>query len=216
MKRIGIDISSFQGQPNFAEVAPHVHFLIHRSWMGDAGITGEVDPTFTAERVKELRHHGIVFGPYCFAKNAGNSGKMECRRFLNHAHAMGWGKKGDLPGTLDIETGSGKRPGTKFVREFAREYRKMTHHRGFLYTGSFWRDVLGNPMVLGRWKLYLAAYTPTWHGWVPRAWKKPYIWQFTDHLEVPGIQGGVDGDRWLRSARAFHRTRLKRDLHLSH
>jgi GH25 family lysozyme M1 (1,4-beta-N-acetylmuramidase) len=211
VKRFGIDISSFQGSPVFGEVAKDVGFLIHRSWMGDIG---EPDPTFTKSRVHTLRKHEIPFGVYCFARNAGGSGKVEARRFLNHAHEAGWGKKGDIIGWLDIENGEGGRPGVRFVREFAREYRRITGHRVGIYSGSFWRDVLHNPVVLTRSRFWLAAYTGSWKGWMPRAWKKPHIWQFTDSATVSGIEGGVDGDRFLRSEKAFEGMRLKHDLQL--
>jgi len=211
--RFGIDISSFQGEPDFHEVAKHIGFLFHRSWMGDVGSNGAPDPKFTRERVHQLRVNDIPFGPYCFARNSGNSGKLEARLFVANAHGAGWGKKGDLPGVLDIETGEGSRPGVKFVREFAKEYRRLTGHRVIVYSGSFWRDILGNPLILTRSRFWLAAYTATWHGWVPRAWKKPHIWQYTDKAIVPGIStGGVDGDRWIRSERSFARMRLRRDL----
>lgn len=212
--RLGVDMSSFQAQPSFHLASEHILFLYHRSWMGDVGAKGKADPTFTTGRVHQIREAGIPFGPYCFARNAGNSGKEEARRFVTHAHSMGWGKKGDLPGALDIETGEGGHPGIKFVREFAREYRRLTGHRVVLYTGSFWRDMLHNPHVLMFSKLWLAAYTDSWHGWVPRAWKKPYIWQFTDHASVRGFEGLVDGDRFLRSEKAFQRMRLKHDLEI--
>lgn len=213
--RLGVDMSSFQGEPKFKLVATNpVLFLYHRSWMGDVSAKGKPDPTFTTGRVHQIREAGITFGPYCFARNSGNSGKEEAAKFVRHAHSVGWGKRGDLPGALDIETGEGGRAGTKFVREFAKEYRRLTGHRVVIYTGSFWRDVLRNPHVLMLSKLWLAAYTPTWHGWVPRAWKKPWIWQFTDHASVRGFEEPVDGDRFLRSEKAFHRMRLKTDLHL--
>lgn len=211
VRRFGIDVSSFQGSVRWSLAKHRIGFVFCRSWMGDVG---EADPTFTKARVHSLRLAGIPFGPYCYAGNGRRSGKDEARRFVAHAHAAGWGKKGDLPGVLDIEAGASGRGGVKFVRQFAREYRRLCGHRVIIYTGSFWRDALRNPVTLTRSKLWLAAYTPTWHGWVPRAWKKPHFWQFEDDAKVPGISGGVDGDRFLRSRRAFQRLRLKRAIRL--
>jgi lysozyme len=209
MKRFGIDVSNNQGEIEWHEVAPHVAFVFVKT---SEGMTFW-DPNWGKARVDSLRRNGITFGPYHFASNEGASGKAECDQFLHIALGAGWGKKGDLPGVLDIEHGNGGHPGVKFVREFARQYRKRTGHRLIVYTGSFWRDVLRNPMILTRCKLFLAAYTPTWHGFVPRAWKKPWIWQYGDQGSVPGINGNVDQDRFLKSKRAFERMKLKEPIH---
>lgn len=206
MRRFGIDVSSFQGDVRWSVAKSRIGFVFCRSWMGDLGLP---DPTFTKARVNSIRDAGIPFGPYCFGGNVGVDGKIEAQRFLEHAVKTGWGKKGDLPGVLDIENGTAGRPGVRFVRRFAREYRRLAGHRVIIYTGSFWRDALGNPLILTRSRLWLAAYTSTWHGWVPRAWKKPHFWQFTDQAQVPGVSGDVDGDRFLRSQQAFQRMRLK-------
>lgn len=209
MKRFGIDVSSFQGEIDWDKAKHKIGFVFLRSWMGDVG---RADPSFNHSRIKAIRRRGIPFGPYCFAGNDGKNGKQEAHLFVEHAKKAGWGKKGDLPGVLDIESGRSGRVGVKFVRQFAREYKRLTGHRVIVYTGSFWRDLLRNPVTLTRSRLWLSAYTSTWHGWVPRAWKRPAIWQYTDSATCPGIAGQVDGDRWLHSARAFRRMRLKHDL----
>jgi lysozyme len=211
MRRFGIDVSSFQGNIRWSVAKSRIGFVFCRSWMGDVA---QPDPSFNRARVNAIRLAGIPFGPYCYGGNSGVDGELEAKRFVEHALKAGWGKKGDLPGVLDIENGTAGRPGVRFVRRFAREYRRLTGHRVMIYTGSFWRDFLGNPLILTRCRLWLAAYTPTWHGWVPRAWKKPFFWQFSDSGGVPGVSGNVDGDRLLRSQRAFHRMRLKADIRL--
>lgn len=208
MKRFGIDVSNNQGSIDWSKVAPRVAFVFVKV---TEGMTFD-DPLWTPERVKALRREGIPFGPYHFATNESASGREEARHFFRQATKAGWGKKGDLPGVLDIEHGRGGRDGAKFVREFVKEWKRLSGHRPIIYTGSFWRDVLGNPVILGRCKLWLAAYTSTWHGFVPRAWKKPWIWQFTDQASVPGVAGGVDGDRFLKSKRHFGRMKLKKGV----
>lgn len=208
MQRFGIDVSNHQGSIEWAKVAPHVAFVFIKS---SEGITFR-DPFWTADRVRELRRLGVPFGPYHFAGNESADGGAEAERFVNIALSTGWGKVGDLPGVLDIEKGHGGRPGVRFTRRFVKRYKQLTGHRPIIYTGSFWRDVLGNPMVLMRCKLFLAAYTSTWHGFVPRAFKKPWIWQYTDSARVAGIAGNVDGDRFLKSKRHFEQLKLKRPV----
>jgi lysozyme len=205
MNRLGIDVSNNNGSINWADVAPHISFVFVKT---SEGMTF-TDPFYTKERVQAIRREHIPFGPYHFASNTGADGADECDRFLDIALDRGWGKKGDLPGVLDIEHGQGGRPGVRFVRRFARHYRKRTGHRLIVYTGSFWRDVLLNPVILGRCKLFLAAYTSSWRGFVPRAWKKPWIWQYTDQGSLPGLSGNVDHDRFLRSEKKFQGMRLK-------
>jgi lysozyme len=204
MNRLGIDVSNNNGIISWAAVAPHISFALLKASEGLSFVD-----SFLHANIKGCRENHIPCGPYHFASNEGASGKAECDHFLDTALKAGWGKVGDLPGTLDIEHGQGGRPGVRFVREFARRYRQRTGHRVMVYTGSFWRDILLNPVVLGRSKLVLAAYTSTWHGWSPRAWKKPWIWQYTDQGTLPGLSGNVDHDRFLRSQKKFQSMRLK-------
>lgn len=204
MKRLGIDVSNNNGSITWHDVAPHIGFALLKASEGTT-----FTDSFLRANIEGCRRNHVPCGPYHFASNEGASGKDECDHFLAVALAAGWGKVGDLPGTLDIERGQGGRPGTRFVREFARRYRKRTGHRIMVYTGSFWRDILLNPVTLGRSKLILAAYTTTWKGWVPRAWKKPWFWQYTDQGTFPGISGNVDHDLFLRSEKKFASMRLK-------
>lgn len=208
MRRFGIDVSNNNGSIVWSKVADHVAFAFVKTSEG----MNFADPYWDKDRVRALRQNSIPFGPYHFASNEGADGAAECDHFLDIALAAGWGKKGDLPGVLDIEHGQGGRPGVRFVRRFARRYKQRTGHRLILYTGSFWRDVLRNPMILTRCKLFLAAYTGTWHGWVPRAWKKPWFWQYGAEGSVPGISGNVDQDRFLKSERHFRQLKLNGDI----
>lgn len=208
MNRFGIDVSNHQGSIDWSKVANRAAFVFVKT---SEGMTFE-DPFYTEDRVKALRREGIPFGPYHFATNEGASGKEEARRFVRIAKSKGWGKKGDLPGVLDIEVGHGGRPGVRFVREFVREYKRLTGHRPIVYTGSFWRDALRNPMTLMRCKLWLAAYVSDWRPFLPRAWKKPWLWQYTDSAHCPGVDGPVDGNRFLKSERHFRRMKLRGDI----
>lgn len=207
--RFGIDVSDSQGSVDWKTVAPHVGFVFCKA---TEGTTFTAD-TWGRERVAALREAGIPFGPYHFARPDNNDGADEAEHFVREARRAGWGKPGDLPGVLDIETGTGGRVGVRFVRRFAKRYRELTGHRlRVVYTGSFWRDALRNPITLTRSRLWLAAYVDDYRPYVPRAWKKPTIWQYTDRAVVPGISGPVDGNRWLRSERAFQRLRLRKGL----
>jgi lysozyme len=205
-RRQGIDVSMWQGSIEWEAVASRCSFAFCKATQG----TSWVDPTFTEARVKALRKAGLPFGPYHFADNSSADGFAEAEHFVATAKAAGWQPGKDLPGVLDIESGVGGRAGVRFVRRFVKRYRQLTGHRPIIYTGSFWRDVIGNPLVLTRCPLWLAAYTSSWHGWVPRAWKKPHIWQYTDAFSCPGVGSPCDGDRYLRSRRSFERLGRRR------
>ena len=198
--RQGIDVSMFQGSVNWNLAKDTVAFVFCKATQGATWI----DPTFTPDRVRFLHNAKIPFGPYHFADNSSVDGFAEAEHFVKTARAAGW-RNDDLPGVLDIESGTGGRVGVRFVRRFVKRYRQMTGHRPIIYTGSFWREFLGNPLVLSRCPLWLAAYTSTWHGWIPRAWRKPHFWQYTDSFHCPGVKSPCDGDRYLRSKKSFDR-----------
>jgi lysozyme len=197
--RQGIDVSMFQGSVDWPTAAHTVSFAVCKATQG----TTWVDPTFNAERVKAIHAAKIRFAPYHYADNSSADGFAEAEHFVKTAKKAGWKPGKDLPGVLDIESGTGGRAGVRFVRRFVKRYRQLTGNRPIIYTGSFWRDALGNPAVLSRCPLWLAAYTSTWHGWIPRAWRKPHIWQYTDGFHCPGVASPCDGDRYLRSKRSF-------------
>lgn len=208
MRRFGIDVSQAQGSVNWNRAKTKIGFAFVKA---TEGIDWE-DPTFTTERVKALRKAAIPFGCYHFARpQPGRDGAEEADHLVRVARERGWGKTGDLPCALDLEAAEGvsAEEVRRFKRRFVSRYQLRTGHLPIIYTGSFWRDFMGNPVIHARCRLWLAAYTPTWRGWVPRAWKKPFIWQFTDSAGCPGVHGDVDGDRFLRSRRAFERMRLK-------
>lgn len=199
--RQGIDISMYQGSVDWNAIGKSCSFAFCKATQGESW----VDPTFNRSRVNFIRAAKIPFGPYHFADNSSTDGFAEAEHFVNTAKAAGWNPKTDLPGVLDIESGVGGKVGVRFVRRFVKRYRQLTDHRPIIYTGSFWRETLGNPLILARCPLWLAAYTSTWHGWVPRAWRKPHFWQYTDAFHCPGVSSPCDGDRYLRSKKSFDR-----------
>lgn len=201
MNRQGIDISEFQGSVDWNKIARTCSFVFVKATQGEHWI----DPYFTRERVRMIHSSNLPFGPYHFADNSSTDGAAEAEHFVAVARATGWRPSSDLPGVLDIESGVGGRVGVRFIRRFVKRYRHLCGHNPIIYTGNFWREALGNPIVLSRCPLWLAAYTSSWHGFVPRAWRKPHFWQYTDHFHCPGVSSPCDGDRYLRSIKSFNR-----------
>lgn len=214
--RRGIDVSNNNGDIDWDRVArsyPKVGFLFIKATEG----LGYVDPLFTKARVDAVRKAGIPFGIYHFARpQPGRDGADEADAFVLAGKKAGWGKIGDLRGVLDIEHSDGvdRAEVQRFVRRFIKRYRHLTGHRPIIYTGSFWRDFLGNPIMATRCPLWLAAYTDTWNPWVPKAWiaGRPFIWQRSQTGTQTGITGYLDINRFLRNRRAWKRIHIKHNL----
>lgn len=69
-----------------------------------------------------------------------------------------------------------------------------------IYSGQLIKQQLGsgyNGMLAGQTSLWIAQYTtaaaPSWPTGTWPAWS---LWQYSDHVTVPGISAGVDGNRW--------------------
>lgn len=208
--RRGVDVSEHNSGVNWDDVAsdPRIGFVFVKV---SEGMTYK-DKRYTEGRVQAIREAGIPFGVYHFARpQTGRTGAQECDQFLDQALKMGWGKKGDIRGVLDIEAGTGREISNEFVRSFVARYIERMNHRPIIYTGSFWRDFMGNPIMMSRCPLWLAAYTPSWKPWVPKAWAngRPFFWQWTQTGNQKGIVGFVDVNRFLRKPSDFQKIRLR-------
>lgn len=195
----GIDVSYAQGSVEWGEVAKAKAFAFCKVSEG----TTVADNTWSKARVDALRKAKLPFGVYHFARpSSGKDGRDEAEFFFKHAIAAGWGKHGDLVGALDLETAStgSYLAVAAYVRGWVRTYKRLAKQHGFkrrkpiIYTGSFWRDFLRNPVHLTRCRLWLAAYVSNPGPYVPRSFKRISIWQFGIGT-CRGVAGQVDLDR---------------------
>ena len=89
----GIDVSVHNGSVDWPKVkAAGFTFAYAKCSEGE----DYRDPSWTKQRVTDLRAAKIQFGPYHYLRpRAGRSGGTEARWFVKNAYAAGWGKTGD-------------------------------------------------------------------------------------------------------------------------
>jgi GH25 family lysozyme M1 (1,4-beta-N-acetylmuramidase) len=95
---------------------------------------------------------------------------------------------------------------------WASEVRRRLGRQPIIYTGSFWRDEMGNPGDHLGCPLWLAAYVPEGQlpSLIPVAWQTQglTLWQHTDKGDCPGIAGGCDLSRFDGPQAAFDQLRI--------
>lgn len=168
--------------------------------------TNYVNP-YAAKHAREAKAAGLLVGAYCFVSpRSGRTGVQEADYFIKHARNAGLLAKGCLRPVADIEITALPKGKPSRVYHYAFVTRVAMHlKRGsfnsfdgkpFIYTASwFWDGILGARNAHGC-PLWLAAYTSSWHKYVPRAFKGASIHQYTDHENVAGV-GKADADRYL-------------------
>jgi lysozyme len=201
---LGVDVSEHQGVIDWPRVAASgVSFAIVKVREG----TTYADPRGQAN-IKGARSAGLVVGAYHFLVST-SAATTQADAFVKDAPP-------DTLHCLDVEA-----PGPLDVRGWVARYREhYPHHPLLIYTnGPLWHSrskVTYDAKPFG--PLWVAgyrtsAYVPT-HGSLAQQWVSvsptddgglPFLgygggeWtlmQFTDHAQVPGITGGVDGNAY--------------------
>ncbi len=181
----GIDIASYQGLPDFAQVAASgVSFVVTKATEG----TGYVNPTFCHNWLQSPAA-GLARAAYHFARPDESGPEAQASFFL---HTLGPLSPGDVL-VLDLESGSGNV--LNWTLGWLRAVWLATGARPLLYSGTWFMEphgLTGNA-ELSEYGLWLAAYQsappsppPNWPFWA--------IWQYSDKGIVPGIAGPVDLD----------------------
>ena len=180
----GIDVSVHNGSVDWPKVkAAGFTFAYAKCSEGE----DYRDPSWTKQRVTDLRAAKIQFGPYHYLRpRAGRSGGTEARWFVKNAYAAGWGKTGDLRPVLDFEeTALPPAQTIAYLKQAVDEVVRLTGRKPTIYTGSyFWNDHGGK----SSWgcPLWLAAYDVTAPK-LPNAWREWTIWQYTATGPVKGV-----------------------------
>ena len=192
----GIDVSHFQGQISWSDVAADgVDFAIAKATEGRLYQDDQY-----ARNKEKAEAQGIAFGAYHFASpdTTANDAVLEADNFVDTA-ALG---PGDLRPVLDLEKTGGL--GTKKLRSWVKawlaEVESRVGAKPIIYTSpSFWHDKLGN----SRWFANngYALWIAHWHVATPRVPARNWagagwtIWQYDNCGSVAGITGCVDLDR---------------------
>jgi GH25 family lysozyme M1 (1,4-beta-N-acetylmuramidase) len=186
----GIDASHYQGTINWTSVRNSGRvFAIVKATEG----TTYTDPTFATNWTR-MKQAGLIRGAYHFG-HPGSDAVAQANRFVNVVQPQ----SGDLQLVLDLEVTDGRSPAQvwAWTQAFIAQIHTRTGRPGIIYTGFyFWRDSVGNPPNNLNCPLWLAAYTSSTTGLVPRAWTTWSFWQYTDHGSVPGVSGNVDLDHF--------------------
>jgi GH25 family lysozyme M1 (1,4-beta-N-acetylmuramidase) len=205
----GIDVSNHQPQINWGKVKAAGHdFAVAKVSEG----LNAPDKVFGKGRWKAMKDAGLVRGAYHFARpQKGRDPKKEVHEFLRLLDAAGGLDHGDLRPVLDIEDfgAAGKLSPADTVRWVRGWVTEMKHRVGLLpiiYTGSFWRDQMGNPPDNHGCHLWLAAYVDDPKPFVPKAWSDGSfaIWQHTDKGSIAGVPGPLDLNRMPGGAQTLH------------
>jgi lysozyme len=196
----GIDVSSYQGNVNWAAVRNSgITFAVAKATEG----TGYLDRYLNAN-IAGMKRYGIVPCAYHFAHPSIDA-TAQANYFTNAVrNANGGSFHGLLQLMLDLEVTDGRTPAQvwAWTQTFVARVRAVTGRPCIIYTGFyFWRDRVGNPNNNLNCPLWLAAWVPNPNPYVPQAWSGVgwAFWQYTDNGRVPGIAGAVDRDYFKNS-----------------
>ncbi|WP_018653740.1 lysozyme [Actinomadura flavalba] len=204
----GLDVSSWQGNVNWASVAANGAKF---AYVKATESTGYRNPYF-AQQYNGSYNAGLIRGAYHFAVPNISSGAVQADYFVNNGG--GWSADGrTLPGLLDVEWnpygaacyGLSQTAMVNWIRAFSDRYRARTGRYPAIYTStSWWTQCTGN---LGGFAttnpLMIANYNGT-PGPMPFNWTYQTIWQWSDRGVFPGDQNYFNGD--LTRLRAFARS----------
>jgi lysozyme len=196
----GVDVSSYQGNVNWAAVkSAGITFAIAKATEG----TGYHDAYLNAN-IAGMKQNGIVPGAYHFAHPSIDP-TNQANYFTNAVRTANGGSfSGLLQLVLDLEVTDGRTPSQvwAWTQTFVARVKAVTGRPCIIYTGFyFWRDSVGNPNNNLNCPLWLAAYVSNPTPYVPQAWSGVgwAFWQYTDTGRVNGIGGYVDRDYFRNS-----------------
>jgi GH25 family lysozyme M1 (1,4-beta-N-acetylmuramidase) len=193
----GIDVSRYQGNINWASVAPYIDFSYAKATEGNY----YTNPYFYNQYVGPYRH-GLIRGAYHFAIPNNSSGQSQARYFINHGG--GWSSDGrTLPGALDIEYnpygsecyGLSHHDMNTWIENFVKEYAYKEHVYPVIYTTTdWWNSCTGDATRFGQWDpLWIANYSASGGGRLPSGWGFYTFWQYADSGRLPGDQDVFNG-----------------------
>lgn len=190
----GVDISQWQANLDYAQVAQNIDFAMVR-----ASYSTTIVDHLGWEHRTYLRERDVALGHYHYAEPAESPATAQARAFLD---SVGWLFRGE-PLALDVEV---DHPAlVDWCANFARILRNITGVAPFLYTNiDFLRRYDWRPLAELECPLWVASWQDPDSGLPSTApWVTPRMHQFTDEGHVPGINGNVDQDRFFGSVDDF-------------
>lgn len=187
MALLGIDISTYQGDINWATVASqNVFYGFAKATEGAASY----DDKF-AQNWSGMRSVGIVRGAYHFFR-PGKDPAVQADNFLKVVKTI---EDSDLPAVLDLEITD--QISASVVIDRALKWLEIveakTGRKPILYTyPSFWEDKLGNTAKFSSYPLWIANFGTPGKPFVPSAWQRWTFHQYSESGTLRGIVGNVD------------------------
>ena len=193
----GIDVSAYQGNLNWASIAPNIDFAYAKATEG----TYYTNPDFYNQYVGPY-DQGLIRGAYHFANPNDSSGATQADYFVNHGG--GWSSDGlTLPGALDIEYNpygsecyglSGSQM-TSWIWDFVNEYAARTGVYPVIYsTTDWWNTCTSRDTNFANYvPLWIANYSASGGGTLPPGWGYYTFWQYADSGSEPGDQDVFNG-----------------------
>jgi GH25 family lysozyme M1 (1,4-beta-N-acetylmuramidase) len=193
----GLDVSSYQGNVNWAQVAAAgAQFAYAKATEG----TYYTNPYF-AQQDTGSYGAGLVRGAYHFANPSNSSGAAQADYFA--ANGGAWSADNQtLPGALDIEYdpygsecyGLTDSQMVDWIASFLNEYHAVTGRWAAIYsTTDWWTTCTGNSSnFAANDPLWIARYNTT-PGQLPAGWSSYTFWQYADQGAFPGDQDTFNG-----------------------
>ena len=193
----GIDVSAYQGNVNWAAVAPNVDFVYIKATEGTYYTNA-----YFAQQYNGSYSHGVIRGSYHFAIPNNSSGSAQADYFIGHGG--GWSADGKtLPGALDIEYnpygaecfGLSQSSMVNWIWNFVNEYAAREHAYPPIYsTTDWWTTCTGNYSGFAAYDpLWIANYSASGGGLFPAGWGYYTFWQYASSGSQPGDQDVFNG-----------------------
>jgi GH25 family lysozyme M1 (1,4-beta-N-acetylmuramidase) len=195
----GLDVSSWQGNVNWANVAANGARF---AYVKATESTTYVNPYFMQQYVGSYQA-GLVRGAYHFALPDRSSGAAQAAFFATHGGA--WAADNQtLPGALDIEYnpygptcyGLSQSAMVSWIAGFLNEYMARTGRWATIYTTTnWWQQCTGNYPGFGASPLWIARWSDN-VGPLPAGWSTYTFWQWTNQpVQFPGDQNVFNGSQ---------------------
>jgi GH25 family lysozyme M1 (1,4-beta-N-acetylmuramidase) len=192
----GIDVSSYQGDIDWASVAPSVDFVYAKATEG----TYYTNPDFD-NQYEGPYDYGVIRGAYHFGIPDNSSGAAQADYFADNGG--GWSADGKtLPGALDIEYNPygdecydlTQSQMTSWIWDFVNEYAYDEHVYPVIYsTFDWWNTCTGNASGFQDYDPFWIACYCSAAGTLPAGYGYYTFWQYADSGSLPGDQDVFNG-----------------------
>ena len=194
----GIDVSSYQGNINWAAVAPHIDFSYAKATEGTYYINPDFDNQYEGPY-----NAGVIRGAYHFGDpeqlHRPESGRLlrRPRRRLVRRRQDAAGRAGHRvqPLRLGVLRPDPARRWSPGCANFVTEYAWREHVYPVIYsTTDWWSTCTGNYGGFGKYDpLWIANYSASHGGTLPHGWGFYTFWQYADSGSLPGDQDVFNG-----------------------